>query len=88
MAERSALVGLRASTDDCARVSAPTLVVSGEPALDRIVPADGTSDYLRLIPGARGARIEDSGHLGYITKPDVFAGIVKSFLDGQRHAAA
>ena len=88
MAERSVLFGRSASRDDCARVCAPTLVVAGEPALDRIVPADGTSDYLRLIAGARGARIEDSGHLGYITRPDVFAGIVKDFLDRPEDAAA
>ena len=88
MAERSALLGADGSRDDCRRVSAPTLVVAGDPALDRVVPADGTSDYLRLIAGARGVRLDDSGHLGYITRPDAFAGIVKTFLDGHRHAAA
>ena len=59
---------------------APTLVVAGEPALDRIVPPEGTSDYLRLIPGARSARIDNSGHLGYITRPAVFLEIVTNFL--------
>jgi len=88
MAERSALVGSSDSYDDCRRVSAPTLVVAGDPALDRVVPADGTSDYVRLIAGARGARIDNSGHLGYITRPDVFAAIVKQFLGRPENAAA
>jgi len=56
--------------------------------LDRLVPADGTSDYVRLIAGARGARIDNSGHLGYITRPEVFAGIVREFLDRPNDAAA
>ncbi|OFW20424.1 MAG: hypothetical protein A3H97_21105 [Acidobacteria bacterium RIFCSPLOWO2_02_FULL_65_29] len=88
MAERSALVGRPDSLDDCRLVSAPTLVVAGDPVLDRLVPADGTSDYVRLIAGARGARIDNSGHLGYITRPEVFAGIVREFLDRPNDAAA
>ena len=88
MAERSALLGSTASRDDCRLVLAPTLVVAGDPSLDRVVPADGTSVYVHLIVRARGARIDNSGHLGYITKPDVFAGIVKEFLDRPKDAAA
>ena len=30
---------------DCRRVTAPTLVVTGEPALDRVVPVEGTTPY-------------------------------------------
>ena len=80
MAARSMLLGSPDLTDDCARIAAPTLVISGEPSLDRVVPADGTAQYLRLIPGARAARIERTGHLGYITRPDAFAGIVEHFV--------
>jgi len=80
MAARSRLLGTPELTSDCARVVAPTLVISGEPSLDRVVPADGAAEYLRLIPGARAARIERTGHLGYITRPGVFAGILEDFL--------
>jgi pimeloyl-ACP methyl ester carboxylesterase len=89
MAERSALLGSSSRRVDCARVSAPTLVIAGEPGLDYIVPPDGTADYVRLIAGARGARIDDSGHLGYVTRPSVFADIVEDFLTpGEKRRAA
>jgi pimeloyl-ACP methyl ester carboxylesterase len=80
MAARSTLLGAPDLTNDCGRILAPTLVLSGEPSLDRVVPTEGTAEYLRLIPGARAARIERTGHLGYITRPEVFAGIVEHFL--------
>src|SRR5260370_42362733 len=80
MAARSRLLGSPALTGDCARIVAPTLVISGEPSPARVVPADGAAEYVRLIPGARAARIERTGHLGYITRPDVFAGIVEHFV--------
>src|SRR4029079_8809404 len=38
---------------DCANVSAPTLIVTGEPALDRVVSVDGTLAYLKLIQNSR-----------------------------------
>jgi pimeloyl-ACP methyl ester carboxylesterase len=80
MAARSRLLGTPELTNDCTQILAPTLVISGEPGHDRVVTADGTAAYLRLIPGARAARIERTGHLGYITKPEVFAGILENFL--------
>jgi 3-oxoadipate enol-lactonase len=80
MAARSTLLGSPDLTSDCARVVAPTLVISGEPSLDRVVPAGGSAEYVRLIPGARAARIERTGHLGYITRPDAFAGLVEHFV--------
>ena len=61
---------------DCARVTAPTLVVTGEDALDRVVPADVTRRYLTLIPGARYVKIERTGHIGMLTRPSEFAEIV------------
>jgi 3-oxoadipate enol-lactonase len=80
MAERGALIESTSRQQDCARVSAPTLVVAGEPSLDRIVPADATAAYVQMIAGARSARIDDSGHLGYITRPAAFRAIVEEFL--------
>jgi len=67
---------------DCTRVQAPTLIVTGEPGLDRIVPVESTLRYLDMIPGARHARIPGTGHLGLVTKPDVFASAVCSFVGG------
>ncbi len=65
---------------DALKVSAPTLIITGEPQLDYVVPADGTAEYAQLIPGARYVRIERTGHLGYITKPERFAKIVADFV--------
>lgn len=81
MAERGALIQSTSRQQDCARVLAPTLVVAGEPSLDRIVPPEGTAAYVRMISGARSARIENSGHLGYITRPAAFHAIVAGFLE-------
>ena len=81
MAERGVLIQSTSRQQDCVRVTAPTLVVAGEPSLDRIVPPEGTAAYVRLISGAQIARIEDSGHLGYITRPGAFHAIVAGFLE-------
>jgi 3-oxoadipate enol-lactonase len=70
MAERGRAIAGADTLADCARVTAPTLVVTGERALDRVVPVDGTLEYLRLIRGATSATIEGTGHLGAITRPD------------------
>lgn len=69
-------------------ICAPTLVIVGEESLDRVVPAAGTAEYARLIPGATLVRMDDTGHQGSITKPKAFAGIIASFLESVRHAAA
>ncbi|HJR59063.1 MAG TPA: alpha/beta hydrolase [Vicinamibacterales bacterium] len=68
-------------TADCARVQAPTLIVTGEPHLDRIVPVESTRRYVGLIPGAKYALIERTGHLGLITRPEAFAWTVSSFVE-------
>jgi pimeloyl-ACP methyl ester carboxylesterase len=75
-------------TADCALIIAPTLVVTGEPHLDHVVPVEGSSEYLRLIPKARAAVLERTGHLGSITRADAFATLVRDFTEGHRHAAA
>jgi pimeloyl-ACP methyl ester carboxylesterase len=70
---------------DCARVKAPTLLVTGEDHLDRIVPPEVTRRYRSLIPGAQYARMERSGHLGMLTQPTRFADIVAGFVDANHH---
>jgi len=64
---------------DCQRVTAPTLIVTGEPALDRVVPVESTAGYARLIQGARTCVLERTGHLGTITRPSIFADMVNEF---------
>jgi 3-oxoadipate enol-lactonase len=68
-------------TDDAARVCVPTLVVTGEPGLDRVVPVEVTRRYTTLIPDARAATIERTGHIGLITRSDRFAEIVCGFAE-------
>jgi pimeloyl-ACP methyl ester carboxylesterase len=71
-----------------AHVACPTLVITGEHTLDHVVPGASTSEYLRLIPGARGVVLERTGHLGSITKPDLFARVIRDFVNGRHYAAA
>jgi pimeloyl-ACP methyl ester carboxylesterase len=87
MAARARLIESAVGAVDVAGVAMPTLVVTGEPGLDHVVPADGTAEYAR-IPEARLVRLERTGHLGCITRPGAFAALVKTFLDRPRHAAA
>lgn len=67
---------------DCARIHARTLVVTGEPALDHVVPVDSTRQFVGLIDGARYVMMERTGHLGLVTQPERFARIVGDFVNG------
>ncbi len=67
-------------TDECRRITAPTLVITGEPGLDKVVPVERTRQYLRLIPGATHATLAGTGHIGLITKPHRFAEIAGQFI--------
>jgi pimeloyl-ACP methyl ester carboxylesterase len=73
---------------DCARIQAPTLVITGEPHLERVVPVAATREYLNLIPGARYAVLPETGHVGTITKPYRFTEIVGRFLATAEQEAA
>jgi pimeloyl-ACP methyl ester carboxylesterase len=66
---------------DCARITAPTLVITGEPALDSVVPVASTKEYVNQIHGARYAMMDRTGHLGSLTQPDRFARIVGEFVN-------
>ncbi len=70
---------------DPARMSAPVLVVTGDPALERVVPVALTLQYTRMWPGAEVARLERTGHLGSVTTPAAFAALVRQFVS--RHGA-
>jgi pimeloyl-ACP methyl ester carboxylesterase len=75
----------------CGRVRAPALIVTGEPHLDRVVPVASTTEYLTLLPGSRHVILPRSGHVGLISRPADFVGLVAGFLDRhseEREAAA
>ena len=65
---------------DLSHVRVPTLVLTGDPSLDRVVPVGATREYLAFIPHARIEVVERTGHLGLITRPDVFTGLVAPFV--------
>lgn len=62
-------------------IQAPTLVITGEPTLDRVVPTSSTLRYVASLRSARHAVLRQTGHLGVITRPDEFAELVTRFAD-------
>jgi pimeloyl-ACP methyl ester carboxylesterase len=64
---------------DLSGVRAATLILTGDAALDRVVPVRATREYASLIRHARLETIERTGHLGLITRPDVFARLIAPF---------
>ena len=43
-----------------------------------------SSEYIRLIAGARSVILERTGHLGTMTRPDAFAALVHDFVRSVR----
>jgi pimeloyl-ACP methyl ester carboxylesterase len=82
MGMRARMAAAETFDRDCARVTAPTLVVAGERELDKVVGHDETLSYLTAIEGARFQLLEKTGHLGTISAPERFAAIVSRFLNG------
>jgi pimeloyl-ACP methyl ester carboxylesterase len=70
-------------------VKASTLLVTGEPSLDRVLPVDVTRRYCDDIDSLQHVVLSHTGHLGSVTRPDEFAGVIRSFLenDGIRLSA-
>ena len=83
MAERALLIDGMDTAVDCAGVTAPTLIISGEPRRDYVVPSDGTIEYARMIGGAQTATLTGTEHLGSIKKPEAVAALVEDFLGSQ-----
>lgn len=69
---------------DCARIKAPTLVVTGEEGLDRVVPVGVSRRYASLVAGAQYVVMDRTGHIGVLTQPERFARIVTDFVHAQR----
>jgi len=72
---------------DLHQVKAPALIVTGEPALDRVVPVDVTRRYLDDFAGARHVVIKRTGHNGLVTRPEAFAGALERFVNDVRISA-
>jgi pimeloyl-ACP methyl ester carboxylesterase len=83
MAARARMLDPVSAKADCERVTAPTLVVTGEAHMDHVVSAT-SSQYIQLIAGARSAILERTGHLGTMTRPDAFAALVHDFVRSVR----
>jgi pimeloyl-ACP methyl ester carboxylesterase len=64
---------------DAKSIAVPTLVITGEAQLDRVVPVAGTHEYLALVPGSEGFTLARTGHIGLVTKPDQFADAIAGF---------
>jgi pimeloyl-ACP methyl ester carboxylesterase len=88
MARRARLVASLDVERQLACVRCPTLVVTGEPALDRVVPVALTRDYHRIWPHAAKAVLERTGHLGPITRPEEFTRLVVQFAELRAGASA
>jgi pimeloyl-ACP methyl ester carboxylesterase len=67
---------------DCNRITAPTLVITGDPSLDLVVPVESTRRYLSHIQNSRYERLERTGHSGSLTQPRRLATLVSDFIHG------
>jgi pimeloyl-ACP methyl ester carboxylesterase len=79
MSRRAQLAACERFEADCALVTAPTLVITGERDLDRVVNYDETMNYVSLIEGARFQLLDKTGHLGIVSAPARFAAAVSRF---------
>jgi pimeloyl-ACP methyl ester carboxylesterase len=62
------------------RVDIPTLVVWGEE--DRVFPVAMLDEFVRLIPGAKGAVIPNCGHLPHVECTAAFMAALDPFIAG------
>lgn len=83
MARRIALARAHQFADPH-QVTAPVLVLTGEPGLDLVVPVDVTRRYLAEFAGAEHVVLERTGHIGLVTRPDAFGGVLERFVNGGR----
>ncbi|MBI4477635.1 MAG: alpha/beta hydrolase [Acidobacteria bacterium] len=80
MAQRIGFLNGEDLARDARRITAPALVVTGEPHLDRVVDVEASRELARIIAGARLATLERTGHIGLITRPQEFARLVRDFV--------
>lgn len=68
-------------------VKSPVLILTGEPGLDRVVPVDVSRRYLNEFKTAEHVVLARTGHIGLVTRPDAFAGVLENFVNGARLSA-
>ena len=78
---RRASIAADAHVEGLASVHVPVLVVTGEAGLDRVVPTQLTAEYTRVWPHATAVTLARTGHLGLVTRPAEFAGIIARFAE-------
>lgn len=83
MARRVAWASAHAFADPRA-ITAPALVMTGEPGLDKVVPVQVTEQYMKELRSAQRVVLERTGHIGLVTRPNTFAEILGRFVDGTR----
>jgi 3-oxoadipate enol-lactonase len=81
MAERLRLIEPEDFVADCRTVRQPTLLITGECGLDRIVPAESSCRMLAWLPNARHVTLDRTGHWGLVTRRDDFAREVTAFVE-------
>jgi pimeloyl-ACP methyl ester carboxylesterase len=62
------------------QVRVPTLLVTGEDDLDKLVPPASTRQYGSCIARTEIARLDGTGHMGVITRAPLFASLVGRFV--------
>ena len=65
-------------------ITARALVMTGEAALDQVVPVQVTEQYMKELHSAERVVLERTGHIGLVTRPDTFAEMLGRFVDGTR----
>ncbi len=66
-------------------VSTPTLIMAG--AEDRTIPPWVQKKICGILPNARFLAVEDSGHVVYLEKPEIFFGELKKLMRSRSLAA-
>lgn len=72
----------------CRQVRVPTLIVIGEPGLDRVVSVEQTRRYEQLIAGAKVVTLARTGHIGWATRPEEFTKTLSPFVRSAHERAA
>ncbi len=68
-------------------IPVPALLVTGEAALERVVPPEDTLRYLQWLPEARVAVMPRTGHSGTVTRAGDFARLIADFMLDLRDGA-
>lgn len=74
--------------EEVARLEIPTLLITGDDALEQVVPVRASREYVHMWPHAQVAILDHTGHLGMITRPEEFARALGSFVDSSARDAA